>query len=370
MAAIERCRHLLRGAQRLLGALGGLLATGQAQAADLPEDRADALFHTYNGGGVDAYGPALLVRKKLLNKVSMSASYYADIVSNASIDVVTTASPYRETRNEFGIGVDYAVRDALITLGVSHSKEPDYVADAFNLDISQEVFAGMTTVVLGYTRGSDEVGDVERGFFDTAKHWRYRLGLTQILTPRWLASANFEIVSDDGYLGNPYRSALVFGAAVPEKMPRTRSSRALMLRVIGEVAPGMSVRGSYRYFWDTWDIKAHTFDLGVTRRFGEKWLGDAYVRGYSQDGAVFYSDNATAETLYLTRNRQLSDFRNAAIGVKATYTWARVPGKYEVRLNGALEFIKTDFSDFTDVRTGSLYSYNATVGQVFVTVNF
>ncbi len=70
----------------------------------LPEDRADLMYHRYDGGGVTASGPALLVRKSLLNKVSLSASYYVDIVSNASIDVVTTASPYNETRNEFGIG--------------------------------------------------------------------------------------------------------------------------------------------------------------------------------------------------------------------------------------------------------------------------
>jgi hypothetical protein len=356
-------------ASRLLGALGGLLA-GHAHAADLPEDRADLMYHMYNGGGVDAYGPALLVRKKLLNKVSLSATYYADILSNASIDVVTTASPYRETRNEFGVAVDYAVRDALITLAMSRSKEPDYIASAVNLDISEEVFSGMTTVVLGYTRGADDVGEVNRGFFDQAKHWRYRLGLTQILTPRWLASANFEAVSDDGYLGSPYRVALVFGAAVPENVPRTRTSRSAMFRVIGEVAPGLSVRGGYRYFWDTWEIKAHTLDLGVSRHFGEQWLGDLYVRGYKQDGALFYSNNATSETLYITRNRQLSDYRNAAIGAKATYAWKRVPGKYEVRLTGALEYVRTDYSDFTDVRTGSLYSYGATVGQVFMTVNF
>ena len=30
------------------------------------------------------------------------------MVSNASIDVVTTASPYKETRNEYGLGADYA----------------------------------------------------------------------------------------------------------------------------------------------------------------------------------------------------------------------------------------------------------------------
>ncbi len=79
----------------LLGALGGLLASGHAQAAELPEDRADLMLHSFNGGGVNAWGPALLVRKNILNKASLFATYYADIVSNASIDVVTTASPYR-----------------------------------------------------------------------------------------------------------------------------------------------------------------------------------------------------------------------------------------------------------------------------------
>lgn len=357
-------------ASRLLGALGGLIAAGHAQAVELPENRADLMYHLYDGGGVQASGPALLVRKSLLNKVSLSASYYADIVSNASIDVVTTASPYDETRNEYGFGVDYAVRDALITLAGSHSKEPDYVADAFSLDVAQEVFSGMTSVSLGYTYGSDDVGKRDVGFFDHAKHWRYRLGLTQILTPSWLASANFEIVSDDGFLGNPYRSARVFGAAVPERVPRTRTSRAVKFRVIGEVAPAWSVHGEYRYFWDNWDIAAHTFDLGLSRRLGDQWLVDAYARGYRQDGALFYFDNATSESLYVTRNRQLSTYNSVALGAKATYTWKRVPGQYEIRLHGALEFTKTDYSDFTDLRNGSPYSYSATVAQVFVSANF
>jgi hypothetical protein len=357
-------------AARLLGGLGALLPAAHAPAAELPEDRADLMYHRYDGGGVEAHGPALLVRKSLLNKVSLFASYYADIVSNASIDVVTTASPYDETRKEYGVGLDYAVRDTLITVGASHSKEPDYIADAVSVDVTQEVFANMTSVSLGYTYGADDVGKKGEGFFDRAKHWRYRVGLTQILTPRWLASANFEIVSDDGFLGSPYRAARVFGAAVPERLPRTRSSRAVKLRAVGEVAPGWVVNGGYRYFWDNWDIGAHTFDLGVSRRFGEKWLVDGYLRAHRQEGALFYSDNASAETLYVTRNRQLSTFDATAVGAKASWTWLRVPGRYEVRLHGALEFGKTDFSDFTDLRSGSLYSYNATVVQFFVSANY
>jgi len=357
-------------AARLLGALGGTIATGHAQAVELPEDRADLMYHRYDGGGVEAHGPALLVRKSLLNKVSLSALYYADILSNASIDVVTTASPYDETRHEYGFAVDYAVRDALITLAAARSDEPDYIADSFSLDVAQEVFSGMTTVSLGYTYGSDDVGKVGEGFFDQAKHWRYRLGLTQILTPSWVASANAEVVSDDGFLGSPYRSALVFGAAVPERIPRTRTSRAVKFRVIGEVIPGLSVRGGYRYFWDTWDINAHTFDLGLSKRFGEQWLVDAYARNYRQTGALFYADNATSETLYVTRNRQLSTYDSVALGVQATYTWKRVAGRYEIRLHGALERTQTDYSDFTDVRNCALYSYDATVAQVFVSANF
>jgi hypothetical protein len=384
VAAKERCLCAWQSAQRtlrtpflaaahLIGGLcglGGLLAPTHTQAAELPEDRADLLFHRYDGGGVEAWGPALLVRKSVLNKVSLSASYYADIVSNASIDVVTTASPYDETRHEYGLGLDYAVRDSLITLSATHSDEPDYTADAFSLDVTQEVFSGMTSVSLGFTYGSDDVGKGDEGFFDQATHWRYRLGLTQILTPRWLASANFEVVSDDGYLGSPYRAARVFGAAVPERVPRTRTSRAIKFRVVGEVLPALALRGEYRYFWDTWDIKGHTFDLGLSRRFGQRWLVDAYARAYRQDAALFYSDNATAETQFVTRNRQLSTYNSAALGAKATWTWMREPGRYEIRLSGAVEYGKTDYSDFTDLRNGSLYSYNATVIQLFVSASY
>lgn len=390
--AVIRCQRTLRRAQRtlrsiaarlpgprglpfaaaarLLGALGGLLAAGHAQAVDLPEDRADLMYHVYDGGGVEATGPALLVRKNLLNKVSLSASYYVDMVSNASIDVVTNASPYKERRNEMGVGLDYAVRDSLITLAASRSKEPDYVANAVSMDVAHEVYGGMTTVSLGYTRANDDVGQRDRGFFDTARHWRYRFGLTQILTPKWLASANFEIVSDDGFLGSPYRPARVFGAAVPERNPRTRSSRSVKFRAIGEVAPALSARGEYRYFWDNWDIKSHTFDLGLARRMAGGWLVDAYARFYRQSGALFYSDNASSETLYISRNRQLSDYKSVGLGAKAAYTWKQVPGRYDVRLNGALERTKTDYSDFTDLRSGSLYSYSANVIQLFVSANF
>jgi len=357
--------------RRVAGLLGGLMAVGAAQAVDLPEDRAEGMIHVYKGGGVTASGPALLVRKNIADKVSVSAGYYLDAVSNASIDVVTTASPYRENRNAFDLGADYVYRDSMMSLSLSHSKEPDYTANAVGLDVSQEVFGGMTTVSMGFTRGSDTVlKHGEPAFIDSVTHWQYRFGLTQVLTAKWLASANFEAISDDGFLGSPYRAARMFGAFLPERNPRTRSSRAIKLRAIGDMGARSSVRGEYRYFWDNWAIKAHTLEGGYSRYFGDLWLADAYLRYYSQTHALFYSDNATSETLYVSRNRQLSTFNSFGLGAKLSYTWKKVPGKYEVKANGAYELVQYKYKDFTDVRTGSPYSFNANVLQLYVSATF
>jgi len=88
-------------------------------AAVLPEDRADALFHSYDGGGVEITGPSILVRKSFSDSVSGSLHHYVDNVSSASIDVVTTASPYSESRTENSIAVDYLHNKTLMSMGIT-----------------------------------------------------------------------------------------------------------------------------------------------------------------------------------------------------------------------------------------------------------
>ena len=78
----------------LLGLL--IVAAGPVLPAVLPEDRADVLYHRYEGGGVTVDGPSILVRKKLGESVSVSANYYVDRVSSASIDVVIQAARLRD----------------------------------------------------------------------------------------------------------------------------------------------------------------------------------------------------------------------------------------------------------------------------------
>jgi len=365
-----RARRLATLLRRLAGLMGGVLAATGARAVDLPEDTAEAMIHAYKGGGVTASGPAVLVRKSLSDRFSLGGQLYVDSVSNASIDVVTTASPYKETRTEYGLSADYVYRDSKLTGSFTSSHEPDYTANTAALDVSQEVFSGMTTVSLGFTRGADQVG--KHGspeFHDEAHHWQYRIGATQILTPRWLLSANFEALADEGFLGSPYRVARVFGAAVPERIPRTRSGRAVKFRLLGDLGSRDALHLDYRYYYDTWDVKAHTVEVGYSRWLGERWLADAYLRGYSQTHALFYSDNAQSETTFVTRNRQLSTFTDIAVGGKVAWGWKKTD-RYEVKLHALYEYVHYSFKDFTDLRTGSPYAHGANVLQLFVSATF
>lgn len=375
MAATDRLRRAGGTLLRALG-LGGLAAllAPAARAVDLPPDGAEALVHIYDGGGVRASGPAVLVRKSVADRVSLTGQLYVDMVSNASIDVVTTASPFRESRTELGVGLEHAVRDTLLRVGLTNSSEPDYTARTLSVDVSQELWSGMGTLSLGFSRGADDVrkhGDA--GFSDQARHWQYRLGWTQVLSPRWLASVNAESLADDGYLANPYRVARVFGAAVPERVPRSRSGQALKLRVQGDLGrEGVrdAVRAEWRLYRDNWAIQAHTLELGYSRYFGPRWLADAFVRANHQSAALFYADDATAETRYVSRNRQLATFTSTSVGAKASHAVPGAGQRWNLRLGGSLEWVHFAYADFTDIRTGRPYAFDGLLLQLQATGTF
>src|SRR5687767_9967478 len=93
------------------------LVAGVANAGVLPEDRADLLYFRYEGGGVVIDGPSVLVRKSIGEHVSVAANYYVDMVSSASIDVETSASPYEDERRQGSLSVDLLHGKSTYSLG-------------------------------------------------------------------------------------------------------------------------------------------------------------------------------------------------------------------------------------------------------------
>lgn len=373
-------------------------------AGVLPEDRADVLYHRYDGGGVTIHGPSVLVRKKIAEKYAVSANYYLDMVTSASIDVeVSGASEYKEERDQYSLGMDYLRGKTTYSLNYTSSEEDDYEAQTTSFGISQDLFGDLTTISMGFSRGSDTVrrrdtttNTIDPTFEEPVDRWSYRVGVSQILTRRLILSANLEVITDEGYLNNPYRSYRYINpsddrlfALATEIYPRTRTSNAVALNARYFLPYRAALHGGYRYFTDTWGIDADTLQVGYTHPIGTSWTLEASYRYYTQGHADFYSDlfERADQQNFLARDKELSTFNSQTLRLGASYEFARAGWKFVKK--GTLNFIydRMEFSydDFRDARlsllpstdpnfrpagTEPLYSFGANVFQVFMSVWF
>ncbi len=383
VAAIKR----LLAKRRVWSATAALACTLPVLAAVLPEDRADALYHSYDGGGVEINGPSVLVRKQLTKSSSISGNYYVDSITSASIDVVTTASPYTEERTEASASVDYLHEYSTMSLAYTNSEENDFSAKSAHFSFSQELFGNLTTLSMGYSRGWDVVRERGRADFEEdVDRQHYRLGVSQILTKTWLLDLGFEAITDEGFLNNPYRRYryLTGDSNEPvgwekEVYPRTRTSSAVAIRSMLYLPYRASVHGEYRFFTDTWGIDAHTAEIGYTHPYKTKWIFDFKYRYYTQTAADFYNDlfPSRRPQNYLARDKELSNFSNQTIGVGISYIFTPTRWRFVKKgsVNLSFDRLLFDYQDFrdarvTDVTPGDepLYSFSANVVQLYLSI--
>ncbi len=378
--------------QLFLTLLISLTGFSDAYALVLPEDRADVLFHSYDGGGAEISGPSILIRKKFSENVSASFNNYVDNVSSASIDVMTTASKYTEEREENSINLDYLHNKTLMSVGFTDSSESDYDASTINLNFSQDFFGDLTTLSMGYALGGNTVrrnGDPD--FQEDMQSRSYRVSITQVVTQNSIISFALEANTDEGYLNNPYRSVRYLDSGViagysyqPEEYPNTRTSNALAVRARYYLPQRAALHVGYRYFADDWGIEANTYELGYTFPYDEDWILEFTYRNYDQTHADFYSDlfpfggDSGTPQNYLARDKELSTFSDNSIGVGATYEFKKNGDGFIKRgtANLFVDYIAFKYDDFRDLtRTATpgeepLYEMDATVMRLFVSIWF
>lgn len=368
----------------------GLLAVSclaaPAHAAVLPEERADVLYHRYEGGGMLIDGPSVLVRKNFKDKVSVVTNYYVDNVSSASIDVVTTASPYTEHREEVSLGVEYLHDKTSMGTSFTQSEENDYLARTFGLSWSQDFFGDLSAISFGLALGQDEVGRRNDPLFnESVDRHTFRLGFAQVLSKTAVLGFAHEVVADQGFLNNAYRSVRFLDSSVPigysyqaEIYPRTRTSNATALRAAWHLGRQDAIRGEIRMFSDTWGIAAQNIALAYTRDFTPNWRFEGRVRSYSQDRADFYSDLFPYRDAqnYLARDKEMSTFDTLLGGVGVTYL-IKAPETspwQQMSFNLQLDYIDFSFADFRDTRvttapgTEPLYGYDALVTRLYYSI--
>lgn len=380
----------IRQAPVLWAFLVFMVSCSFARAATLPVDSVDVLYHRYDGGGMVIDGPVVLARKSVGPQVSVTGQYYVDAVSAASVDVLATASAYTEERTEYTVGVDYLYDRSIMSLGFTNSSENDFDANTVYFTVSQEFFGGMSTVTLGYAEGWDEVGRIGNdNFSEDADRRNFQFGVSQVLTRNTLVGLDLEVVTDEGYLQNPYRQNRYLDPDdansflyQPERYPETRASTSVAARAIYHLPFRASIRGEYRYFSDTWGIKAHTVELGYVHALNERWTLEGSVRYYSQGEADFYSDLFPYENsqTHLARDKEMSSLSGTTLGTGAVYEWKQtsLPGIKRLQFSLLLDWLNFDYDNFRDVTaSGSylpgeepLYSFDALVTRASVILEY
>lgn len=366
---------------------------GTVSAAVLPEDRTDVLYHSFDGGGVTIDGPSVLVRKQFADKVSLWGNYYVDMVTSASIDVITQGSPYTEERTEKSIGADYLHDRTTLSIAHTRSVESDYEAETTAFGISQDFFGDLTTLSLGYSQGDDIVmRNGDENFQDEARHRRYSMGITQILTKNWIVALNAETVIDEGFLNNPYRSVRFLQpngdiGTQQENYPRTRNSDAFAIKTMYYLPYRASLGLEYRTFSDSWQIKADNYQISYVHPLGENLVIEAKYRAYNQDQASFYSDLFSFQDAlsFRARDKELSTFSDSVFGLGVSY---EVKSPYlskldKTTINIFWDHMTFDYENFLDatksrpvdgepsqfpVGQEPAYSYNANVIRFFISI--
>lgn len=359
--------------------------SSSALASVLPAERSDIMYKSYTGDGVTIDGPSVLLRKQIGNHVSVSANYYVDTVSGASIDVRATASPYQEQREQTTVGTDFLHEKSLLSLSFTNSSENDFNANSVYVGLSQAFFGDLTTMSMSYSKGWDDVGKTgDDSFQEEADRQKFGIGFSQILTKSLIIGLNAEHISDEGYLNNPYRSIRYqdnsndrgFSFAT-ETYPNTRSSTAYSVNANYYLPYRAALYGSARIYSDSWGIEAQNMRIGYLHPYNN-FLVDVFVRFYSQTSADFYNDLFTRanEFNFMARDKEMSTYTGLTAGVSLAYEWkfSETAMFKKSSVHFEYDYMKFDYDDFRDVTAQTLvgeeplFGFSASALKIYASI--
>jgi len=346
-----------------VAALVGLvvLATPcSANAQAVHDEKANAGVSTYMDA-LDTVIVSPFARASALipGDVELGVSWNADVISSASVDVITAATDrINETRNEVGVTLarekgpwrtdlrgHYAYSfehdgdSHIISAGAKHGFDQD------NYELS-----------LGYALTLNRVGVSTEMPADWRSYTAHTLdvGLTRIINARTLAEVMYSLYFTKGYLASPYRRVPIEvgddlrGAIwVDEVVPDVRWRHAVTGRVRRAFGEHLFGTVQYRFYMDDWGVSAHTERGAVTWELGDALSLHFEQRASLQSAASFYQQRYTMETEHRTRDRRLSPNESgmAGVAVVCDNDLGQTLGKLRVRLG--YDAMAWRFSEFS-----------------------
>jgi hypothetical protein len=327
-----------------------------------PEFPPEAKIHTLLGLGTSAYTDTngVNVLTPAVNAAigspergwNVAASYLVDVISAASPDTVSTASPrFHESRHQVTADGGYKLGVVLAQLRSKVSTEPDCFSitggGALSLDLNDKLVIPR----IGYAHRHDRIGVRDTPFSELERPLSvndFEAGVSFVLSPTTILVSGATLETMRGDPSNPYRFVPLFAPdvapAIPrgasgdlvnavrlpfrprEQLPTERDRFALAARIHHRF-PSATIRVEERVYADTWGIKASTTDARYVHDFGERLGIGPHLRLHGQSAASFYqlayvaaADTARAAStlpLYRTTARELSPMIALTAGASA-----------------------------------------------------
>jgi hypothetical protein len=215
---------------------------------------------------------------------------------NYSADSISGASPlhHNTLSGASGMVTDYRQAGdvrlaryfsrASVGLRAGVSTENDYFSRAAGVDGTFSTADNNTTYAWGIGGAADRINSVNGIAVGQTRHTtEYLAGITQALTPASLVQVNLTYARGHGYYSDPYK--------LLDHRPDTREQTALLVRYRYYVdAFDAVLRTDYRFYRDTWDLRAHTIDVAWDQNLPHGWSVTPSLRYYWQNAASFYHD--------------------------------------------------------------------------------
>ena len=148
--------------------------------------------------------------------------------------------------------------------------------------------------------------------------------LSQVINRRMQASLTTDLVYQSGLLSTPFHRVYFQEQDLPnvEQLPDNRLRYPLGLRLNYYLSDYLTTRFFYRFYHDSWNITANTFEVEVPVKIGPFFSVYPFYRYHSQTAADYFQPYKThhiGEEFY-TSDYDLSSFTSQKVGLGVRYS--------------------------------------------------
>jgi hypothetical protein len=352
-----------------------------AGSSDTATEHASFEMAAYqDNDAVTVFTPSLALGIENSSGATLRATYLVDVVSAASVDIVSTASPrWEEVRQAGSVYGEYKPRDFGIGVGASISREPDYLSYGAYATVRKDFSEKNWSLFFGYGLSHDTAGRCgadgactpfsvfSRNLFRES----FNGGLDLVVDRLSLLTVAADVIVEDGDQSKPYRYVPLFsptvaptihkGASIStvnqfrvperplEQLPLSRHRFALTGKYARRIGAS-TLRVMERVYDDTWGLMASSTDARIVFDIGKRFALWPHARFNVQRGVNFWklayvSRSATGWDLpeYRTGDRELGPLWTAGGGVGVKWYIGADPERFAVQLTG--DAMYTSFLD-------------------------